>query len=165
MANMKVEGLQEFMDGLTAIGEHAGGIAKKCAFDGARVVADGIAEKVCELPIDSNGGFTKGTDPLNVITARDRTDLAACLGVSKIENDGMSTSVSISFNGYISRTERKYPNGVPAALIARSIEKGTSVRAKKPFLRPAIKSNQQAALAAMQKTMDESVAQIQKMEG
>lgn len=161
---MKVTGLDEFVEGLNAIGEHAGGIAKKCAYDGARSLADGIAEKIQQLPVDSNG-FTVGTDPLNIITTRDRDDLAACLGVSSIENDGMSTSVSVSFKGYISRTERKYPSGVPAALIARSIEKGTSVRAKKPFLRPAINSKKSAALSAMQKTMADSLAQIQKMEG
>ena len=164
MATMKVKGLDEFVETLNMIGEKTGGVSKKCAYDGARLMADGIKEKVEQLPIDSDG-FTVGTDPLNVITAQDRADLAACVGISRIENNGMATTVSVSFDGYISRTERKYPNGVPAALIARSLEKGTSVRAKKPFLRPAVNAKKAAALAAMQETMAESIAQIQKMEG
>lgn len=163
MAQMKTEGLEEFVAELNKLAAATPGVTKKCLYDGARVLADGIREAVKGLPLDPDGHFTPVKDPLRTITAKDREDLAEAVGISKIES-GASSSVSVSFAGYISRTEEKFPKGVPAALIARSIEKGTSVRAKKPFLRPAIKKNKDAVLDAMQATMAESLAQISQKE-
>lgn len=164
MPDMKVEGMDEFVRSLTAIGRHTAGVARKCAYDGAALLRGELEESVKALPLDTDG-FTVGTDPLRVITERDRADLAACAGISKIESDGLGTSVSVSFDGYISRTEKDFPKGVPAALIARSIESGSSVRAKRPFMRMTVKNSSERVLSAMQETMTESIAQISKMEG
>ena len=35
MPDMKVEGMDEFVRSLTAIGRHTAGVARKCAYDGA----------------------------------------------------------------------------------------------------------------------------------
>lgn len=164
MPQMTVDGMEDFLDELGRIGAKSAGIAKKCAYSGAAVMADAVRVWTKALPLDSNGHFVKGTDPLHVITDQDREDLAACVGVSGIESDGMTTTVSVSFDGYITRAEKKFPNGVPAAMIARSIESGSSVRAKRPFVRPAVRAASKEVLAAMRQTMGECIEQIQKLE-
>ena len=164
MAKLTTDGMEEFIRTLNALGEKAGGVAKKCAYDGAKILREEIAAGVRALPLDEDG-FRKGSDPLKMITEADRNDLENCLGVSRIESDGLVTSVSVSFDGYIRRTEDKYPKGVPAIMIARSIESGSSVRAKKPFVRPAVNKARERVLSAMQETMSDSIQQIQKLEG
>lgn len=164
MPTLKTDGLDEFVQQLQALGQRTQGIAKACVYDGAAVLKDAIVEGVNNFPVHQ-GGYTPGKTPLRVITEKDRDDLAACVGVSKIESDGLATSVSVSFDGYISRTEKKYPNGVPAAMIARSLEKGSSVRAKKPFVRPAVKKAKEAVLSAMQQALAERIGQTMKQEG
>lgn len=158
MPSMKSEGLSEFVDQLQKLADGSLGLAKRCAFDGARVLADALSEAAEALPLDENP-FTPRRDPLRVITEEDRDDLVESLGVSRISQEGLSVSVSVSFDGYIRRTEEKYPNGVPAALIARSIEGGSSVRAARPFVRTAARKAADSVLAAMQRTMDETIKQ------
>lgn len=157
MAQLTTEGLDDFMKQLNALGSHTTGTTKRCIYDGAAVLAEAVVTGVGGLPVDESQ-FTPGTDPLRVMTAADKADLAASVGISRIEATGGTGTVSVSFDGYISRTEPKYPGGVPAALIARSIEKGTSVRAKNPFVRRAVNAAKQTVPAAMQASLDESVA-------
>ncbi len=164
MATLKTDGMTDFLNILNSIGENTTKVARRCVYAGANVAHEAIEASVRKLPLDNH--FIAGRDPLRVITKEDRDDLAGCLGYSKIESDGGSTSGSVSFSGYIRRTEAKYPNGVPAVLIARSIEKGTSVRDAHPFVRPTVnRIRKEAVPSAMQATLDESIEQIKQQEG
>lgn len=159
MPTMKATGAEALANELQKLGENTSGVAKKCAYDGARAVTDAVAAAVKSLPLDENG-FKPGTDPLRIITMQDRRDLEKCLGISRIENDGFSTTVSVSFDGYLSRKEDNFPKGVPAAMVARSIESGSSVRAKKPFMRVTLRKVTDTVLDVMKQTFDESVDQL-----
>lgn len=164
MAQFTTDGMDDFLAQLGALGERATGIGKKACYDGMAVMADAVQASTGQLPLDTYP-FTPVSDPLRVITEQDRRDLADCLGISRIETDGGVITVSLSFDGYISRTEPRFPNGVPAALIARSLESGSSVRAKNPFIRSAVNRAREAVAQAMQASVDASIEQINNMEG
>jgi hypothetical protein len=164
MPSLKSNGFDELVNRLRTLGDKTVGISKKCVYAGGRVLADAMVGAVKTLPVD-NRYYPAPGRPLQVISSRDREDLAGCVGISRIESDGMNTSVSVSFDGYITRTEEGFPDGVPAVMIARSIESGSSVRAKHPFVRPALKGIDGNVGQAMQIMLDESVQQIIKITG
>ena len=164
MAKLDTDGMDDFLAELNNLGEKSAGAAKRCLYDGAAVAAAAIRDAVEKLPLDDDPRKPY-TGPLRVITERDRQDLADCIGISQIKQDASAWTVSTSFTGYISRTEKDYPDGVPAAMIARSIESGSSVRAKNPFFRRAMNRAKAQITQAMQQSLDESIAYTQQQEG
>lgn len=153
---MTYHGADELADKLMLLGEHGTSIAKAALYDGAAVVADAIHSAVGSLP-------SVTTRPFDGVSDSDREDLAAGIGIAKFAESADSVDTAISFNGYARRTEARYPNGVPLAMIARSLESGSSLRQKHPFVRPAAQGAKAAALAAMAKKAEEEVNKI--MEG
>ena len=74
-----------------------------------------------------------------------------------MENDNGYINTKIGFDGYNATKTKKYPNGQPNALIARSIESGTSKHQKTPFVRPAISKAKAKAEAAMAASVDKDI--------
>lgn len=160
---MTFTGGEEFSEKLRALGTDAEGIARMALYDGAGVVAKALKNAVGQLPRDNTSG-RPFNGPLDVITTADLADLAAGVGIAKFGEDSRNRiTTSITFNGYARRTEGRYPKGVPLAMIARSIESGSSVRKKHPFVRKTARAAKSAALAAIAETAE---AEINKhMEG
>lgn len=131
---MITTGLDKQMAEFAALGQNARKIVSFSLYDGVAVFTAAMVDEMLLLPIDSNPKhpFTK---PLSVISPRDKGELIKGLGVSKFYDTDSGRGVSISISGYTSRTERKYPGGVPLIIIARGIESGCSVRNKRPFWR------------------------------
>ena len=147
---MQYTGLTEFSESLNELANAADDIASKGLYDGARVIADAIAEAVDSLPIDNRYMPTRGK-PLNVIGRKDLHEVKAALGIAKFRHEMYSVDTSVGFDGYLSRKEKNYPNGVPIPMVVASIEHGSSFRKKNPFIRKAanaMKAKAQAAIAA-----------------
>lgn len=134
-------------------------IASFALYAGADVVADAVRASINSLPVDDNPKHPF-SGPLNVITAQDRAELAAGIGIARHGDTGDGRSTAVGINGYSSRTERRYPNGVPLPMIARSIESGSSVRRKDPFWRRAERASAGQVEQAMQEAANEIVDQI-----
>ena len=150
MAKTKtVKGGAEFSALLQQAGDNAIIVAKRACYAGIGVLADAIKTEVQNLPEDS--GYKPKGQKRNVIGTWDKEQLQQKLGVSHIEATGDGANVAVSFAGYNGRPTKKYPNGVPIPLIARSIESGSSVRQKNPFIRRAFNNAQSQA---MQKAID-----------
>ena len=66
----------------------------------------------------------------------------------------------MGFDGYNEVKTRKYPNGQPNALMARSIESGSSARDKYPFIRPAVQATRKQAIAAAEAKLDKKINDI-----
>lgn len=97
------------------------------------------------------------------IAKSQREDLANSLGITPIEKDADGFwNAKIGFDGYGSITTNKYPNGLPNQLVARSIESGSSVRQKHPFVAPAVRTKRKAARAAMEKVVTDEINKIMK---
>lgn len=134
-------------------------LAKMAVFDGARVMADAIRGEVNALPVDKER-YLKPGEKYAVITSRDKRDLAAHLGITKITHSSAGVRAVIGFAGYGSRKTRAYRNGLPMALLARSLMKGTEVRHRSAFIDRAIGRASENAQAAMVATATRVIAQI-----
>lgn len=145
------------------LGELAGAgtaIAKMSVYDGAGVVADAIREEIMGLPTEKPRKLRDG-ERMHVIVEDDKRDMADGLGISTIESRAGSTRAVIGFAGYTRHKTKKYKKGVPIQMIARSIESGSSVRAKNPFIRRAVARSKDEARRAMieraNKQIDETI--------
>lgn len=165
MGHMKVSGLSEYTQKLAQLGSIAktNRVVKTAIYDGAKVVADAMRESIGTIPVvDKNAGGSP-THPLNGADPEQIAGLQSGLNVEKMQqgNDGWYTKVS--FVGYNTRQTESYPKGQPNAMIAASIEGGTSFRQKNPFIARAVKKSRAQAEAAMAATAEEQINRI--MEG
>lgn len=130
-------------------GDQAIAVMKAAVYAGVGVLADAIKTEIQNLPEES--GYMPKGKKRNVVGTNDKKMLQERLGVSRIDATGDKADAVVSFNGYNGRPTKKYPQGVPIALIARSIESGSSVRVKNPFIRRAFNA---AKSNALQKAID-----------
>ena len=159
MAKGMTVGLDEEIERLDALAEAGRAVVTAALYDGAGIIAAAIASAAASLPTDDNPRHPF-SGPLTGLEPGDAEDLAAGVGIARFDDteDGRSTSVSIE--GYTRRTEKNYPNGVPLPMIARSLESGSSVRMKNPFIRRAVNGAQGACEAAMVAAGENVIRQI-----
>ncbi len=166
MPSMKVEGLDEVYSKLKALadGNAIEAVQKHAVYKGMEQIKQEMEAQIRALP-EQEGyvNVKKGQPPRSVITKREKEQLLKHLGISKMEEKNGSVYNSISFDGYTDIKTKKYPNGVPAVLIARSINSGSSVRQKKPFVRQAKAAAQNKATEAAKEAAYDSLNKI--MEG
>lgn len=135
-------------------------VAKKAIYAGAKILTDEIRSNLENLPEDQFRYLQEG-EKFNGVPKDQKKDLEESLGVTPINQDKHGDwNAKIGFDGYGSFPTKKYPKGVPNNLLARSIESGSSVRQKTPFVRPAIRKKKKEVLAAMQTVVDEEISKM-----
>ncbi|MGB4291991.1 MAG: HK97-gp10 family putative phage morphogenesis protein [Bacteroidales bacterium] len=133
MAEMKVKGLDEYIDKLEKLGSKMPEVAKKAVKAGVNPLADEVRK---QLEKNLRGSeYSTG-------------DLIDSLGITPVDEDKNGVyNAKVGFSGY----DRK---GVPNALKARAMESGTSRQRKKPFMRPAVNRARKKVLAEMGRSID-----------
>lgn len=152
MAKFQVQGLDEYAKKLQTLGDKADAVAKMAVYDGAAVVAGAIRAGILSLPTDNRYGTPD--KPVNGISNKQKADLINGFGLAPMKIESGYINTKAGFHGYGSTPTKKYPNGVPNQLLAASVEGGTSFRKKSPFIRTAVNSSKQAAVAAMGKRVE-----------
>ena len=150
MAQIKFNKAADYAVELGKLAEDMPGIVHVALYEAAGVVADQIREAIAALPYDRHR-FLRGDDTFGGISRLQKGDLLAGLGVSPHRLSGYGDwTVIIGFNGYGTKGTKTYPDGVPNMMLARSIESGSSVRRKIPFVRQAVAASRGKALAVME---------------
>ena len=157
MARMVYKGPQKLADMLELMGDDSEKIAKVALYDGVRAMADALVDAIEALPDAS------GPRPYAGLLPEDKEDMIEGLGVASFDSNGDVIDTHITIDGYARRTEKHYPNGVPLAMLARSLESGSSVRKKHPFVRPAANAAKTKVLAAIDAKMNEQIEEYKKM--
>lgn len=152
----KVEINDRLFDKLTALEKDTNEVLRRSLYDGAKVVADKVKEGITALPTESARRLKEG-ELFSGITKLQKSDLITSLGVAFHRQTDSGWDTVIGFKGYGSTPTHNYPLGLPNQLLARSIESGSSVRRKNPFIRKAVNSCRKEAIEAMKKTFDEEV--------
>ena len=98
------------------------------------------------------------------LNAKQRAGLHKGLGIAKMQQDGKLTNVKIGWDGYNDIKTKRWPNGQPNQMIARSIERGTSFMKANPFVKRAVNRTRKAAAAEMQNVLDSEIEKIMKKE-
>lgn len=136
---------------------------------GADVLADEVRRNIDALPEETFGklsghsGSKSFVGPPQVFKAVPHTHKKALqdgFGITEIQTDSHGfVHAKLGFEGYAdeSTKSKAYPKGLPVPLIARAVESGSSVRAKIPFVRPAVHRKRQAAIQAMEDTIRDEI--------
>lgn len=162
MARMTFKAGDEYALKLSKLATGSEEIAKKAVYAGAKVVADAIKANIQALPYDKYRLLKKG-ERFTGVSNKQKNDLATSFGITPIERDGNGDwNAKLGFDGYGSEPTKKYPKGLPNQLLARAIESGSSVRAKRPFVRPAVNATKRQAQAEMGRVVDEETQKLMR---
>lgn len=162
MATIKLSrGGEEIAKRLESLSQAGEAIGKMATYDGAKVIADGIRQSINALPVDTPRRLRSG-ERFGVIVRGDKEDLANGLGIAEIKRDEDGVRTVIGFAGYGRHKTKKYPKGYPLAMLARSVESGSSVRRPNPFVQPTVKAKRKEAKRAMIETGDRAIKEITK---
>lgn len=164
MAKIDFKGIDEYSKRLEIMFKDTEKIVRQAVHEGAAVVADEIKSGLKGLPVEEgdNGLPPVGTMEHKVtgVSRRQKGDLIDSFGLAPIENDGGYIHTKAGVDGYGNVPTNKYPNGVPNAMLMRSIESGTSFRNKHPVFRPAVNRSRKRCEKKMAKTIDKEIEKI-----
>lgn len=160
--SLKVKGLDEYMAALNSLGADTEKIVAEAMYDGAAILIEECKKNIQALPVED--GYMQPGIKRNCVTTSEKDDLLKSIGIARYTKKGDKISTAIGFqSGYSSHKTKKYPNGVPIPLIARSVESGSSVRVKHPFMRTAVNSTKDRIATLMAEKLHDEIAK--KMEG
>lgn len=139
-------------------------IAEKAVCAGAAIVADAVRANIDALPAvkDEWGVIAYNNNWSAPLTETAKKGLQDGFGISPMGSEDGMLNVKLGFDGYNGMKTKKYPKGQPNVLLARSIESGSSIAKKRPFVAPAVRKTKKAAEETMAKIIDEESAKIMK---
>lgn len=156
---LRIKTSAEYAAKLNKLGSNADIIAKKSIYKAASIVADEIKKNIKKIPLDN--GYGTESDKIRGVSNKQKADLIDGFGITPIKFDEYGgINAKIGFDGYGSIATKKYPQGVPNQLLARSVESGTSFREKTPFVRPAVNKARKKAIETMDKTIEEEIKKL-----
>lgn len=153
---------EEYLLKLSRLSQNADRIIKSAIYDGADVVADAIQESIQALPEEHFHKLREG-DRFTGVSPTQKRALSQGFGLAHMEQDSQGWNTKAGFAGYMEEGKtKKYPNGLPIPLLARSIESGSSVRQKHPFVRTAVNSSRDKAVEEMETTINVEIQKTMK---
>lgn len=132
----------------------------KTVYAGAEVVADSVRSAIQALPVGS--GQASGNELVDTVTLPQKAGLLDGFGISRMKDDNGFVNVKLGFAGYNATRTEKYPRGQPNALIARSVNSGTTFRKKTKFVDKAVNSARKSAETAMDAACSREIEKIMK---
>ena len=159
MAKMKWTGMAEWESQLFKLGAMSEEVATKAIYEGANIMADAMRAEIQALPID-NSYNNDSTHMLVGITETQKDGLLEGFGIAPVQNDNGYINVKLGFDGYNETRTKKYPNGQPNSLIARSVNAGTSFRQSIPFVDRTIRNYKDKTERAIRDKLEEEIERL-----
>ena len=157
----RMTGMEDYVTYVERLAENSEEILGEAVYEMAKVVADRVRANLEALPTVTNAAniamYKHGRSKLSDV---EKKGLLDGFGISTAQNDNGYFNVKLGFEGYNGVKTKKYPNGQPNQLIARSLEFGSSIAQKHPFVRPAINASRKRAEAKMAEVLDEEIGKI-----
>lgn len=157
---LKVEGMDNITAELAKAENAAPGIAAAALYEGAGVIADEIsrgARGVRTSPFSyAAGGRQRDPSP----EEKEALVSAGAAGIAKFQQTGNSVNTSVGYgrSGYANVNGKTKP----VAVIANSINSGTSFMKKQPFIRKAVSQSKAKATEAITRKVEQMVSEIMK---
>lgn len=158
MAKFKVgTGIDQYVKSLETLEKATQDMIGKAIYNGADVVADAVRSAIQAVPIESSKAAAAAGIMVSGLSAAQKGGLLKGLGVSRMQSDGGLYNVKVGFDGYNTVKNKNWPQGQPNSMIARSMESGTSFRAKNPVISKATRAVKDKAERIMAETLDREI--------
>ena len=155
MAKFQFEGVDNYIAQLEKIYDDTEEIIGAAIYQGAAVVMKSVVGAIEGITTDERFGTpeAKTVGP----NAYQKEGLRRSIGIARLRKDGSFWNVKIGFDGYNGLKTKTWPQGQPNAMVARSVESGTSWMQKQPFMRKAESSSRVKCEQAMAKEIDKQL--------
>lgn len=164
MAKIEVKGIDDYISMLNRVSKNTEEILNKALYEGAGVMTNEIKNNIEALPAvteDYNlNAYKKGEK--SKLSIKQKKGLLNSLGIAPFGVKNWVVDTHIGFDGYNDIKTKKYPKGQPNAMIARTVESGSSYFKKTPFIRKAIKSGKGKTEEAMAKVIENEINKLKK---
>ena len=149
--NLRVTGLTELLTKLESLSADSITICKSVAHSGADSMADTVKAQINSLKTTSDDDYGS-SNAKRYCYQWEKDGLIESMGISPVQENGSKVDFKVGFDGYASGSKKtaKYPKGKANAMIAYSINAGTTFMQAQPFLKKAQSSGRAAALSAME---------------
>lgn len=157
MARLTDEKVEAFINLCIFTDKELSRIIKRSVFKGGKVMGDALGRAVSRIPVDDGDhhhGRRKG------LTSEQKRGLDESFGIAKVRETRYGWNVKAGFDGYNSVVTPKYPKGQPNAMIARSLNSGTSFLIKYPFMDSTVSAYKSETVEAIEKEFDKRVDKI-----
>lgn len=158
MAKFQFDGVDELIAQYQKLQKNTEPMIGKAIYNGAGVVMKAVESAVGGISTDNRFGTSE--NPVTGPTTIQKLGLQYSLGIAKMRNDNGFYNVKIGFDGYNNVKTKRWPNGQPNAMVARSIESGTSWMQKQPFMRKAEQGSRSHCEKVMSETVDKEIQRI-----
>jgi len=159
LPRIKFTGLDEYIAKIERLGYYPKEYVGKAIYKGAEVVANKTKEALEKLPVDNRQNNVEHRTSIN---AKQRKGLIESFGIAPLRDDRNFLNVKTGFDGYNDIVTARWPLGQPNAVIARSLESGTSFMDKNPVISRATKNSKNQAITAMRDSLNNSIEEIMK---
>lgn len=158
MAKFNFEGVDDLIAQYQKLSNKTEDVIGGAIYKGAKVVMKAVESAVDNISTDNRYGTAD--NPVSGPSSIQKAGLVHSLGITKMRNDNGFYNVKIGFDGYNKVQTKRWPQGQPNSMIARSIESGTSWMQKQPFMRKAEQSSRSACEKAMSEAVDKEIQKI-----
>lgn len=157
-ASVKDNGGTDWILQLSRLRKGSKELCEQALKKGAGVLADGFRSEIENLPVDDR--VVRNGEVKNGIMQIQKDGLLNSFGISPVDvRDGVY-DVHLGWEGYNGISTNRWPQGQPNAMIARSINSGTSFMRATPFINRAKSKYQRKAEEAMEETIADEIGKI-----
>ena len=149
------KGMDEYLQKLGNLELRAPESIGKAVYKGADIVADAVKANINNMPVED-----QYSERITGIKSIQKIGLIKSFGIAKMRDDNGYYNVKLGFDGYNTLKTKKYPQGQPNAMIARTFESGNSFTKKIPFVAPAVRATREAAEQKMAQVIDTEISKV-----
>lgn len=158
MASFESTTMEEFINLCQITDRRLKSVIGRSIHPAAKYMADRIKESISSIPIDDIKGHKKKRQGLSSAQV---AGLVESMGIARIRENATGWNVKVGFDGYNTRlTSKRYPKGQPNAMIARSINSGTSFMIKYPFMDMTVKANEQVTVEKIEEQFSKELEKV-----
>ena len=158
MAKFQFEGVDKLIQKYEKLSKDTERVIGSAIYNGAGVVMKAVESSVSNINTDNHFGTSE--HPVSGPSTIQKIGLQHALGIAKMRNDNGFYNVKIGFDGYNQVKTKRWPQGQPNMMVARSVESGTSWMQKQPFMRKAEQSSRGPCEKVMGETVDKEIQRI-----
>ena len=157
MAELKNDKVDTFIELCTITNRQLDRLLGRSIYKGGKLLGNAVGKAVKTIPVDSRRHHGSRR---NGLTQAQKDGLMESYGIARIKRGKYGLNVKLGFDGYNDVITKKYPKGQPNAMIARSINSGTSFLRKTPFMDNTVAQYEQATIKAIEEEFDKKVDKL-----
>lgn len=154
MAKFQAEGIDAIINQFEKLDQRAKPMIGRSLYEGAKVMADALKRAVEELPVDDTN---KKVEIRQGLRTKQKIGLIKSMGITKMQDKDGVYNIKVGFDGYNELVSPRWSKGQPNAMIARSIENGTSFLPATHFIRKTLKAKEKTIEKAMSEAINDKI--------